>query len=48
MEFNENYRYETRPKKEKKFCIVSLFQVLKVNKENDTQTCEKTLMRFTL
>ena len=35
-------------RKKKQFCIVSLFQVLKVNKENDTESCEKTLMRFTL
>ena len=34
--------------KKKQFCIVSLFQVSEVNKENDTQTCEKTLIRFTL
>ena len=34
-------------RKKKQFCIVSLFQVLKVSKENDTQACEKTPMRFT-
>ena len=32
-------------RKKKQFCIVF---VSKVNKENDTQTCEKTLIRFTL
>ena len=35
-------------RKKKQFCIVSSFQVSKVNKENDTQTCEKTLIRFIL
>ena len=35
-------------RKKKQFCIVSLFQVLKVNKENDTQACEVYFLKSCL
>ena len=48
MKFNENYGYETQLEKEKSVLHCVFVSSSKVNKENDTQTCEKTLIRFIL
>ena len=44
MEFNENYRYETRLKEEKKqFSLCICFKGSVVNKENDAGIYERKL-----
>lgn len=46
MEFNENYRYETRLQKKKKFSIVCLHVKRKTILENDAETYEKETRNY--
>ena len=46
MEFNENYRYETRLQKKKKISIVCLHVKGKTILENDAETYEKETRNY--